>query len=146
MTHTPGRNNKHTHTQKVAHNWCKSGSHRNTRQTQTHTDEDGRLLFSPYIFHYITGVLYYPHLSCADIVCTRLCVCVRACTSVTHCVCYRSYSLYTLQVPMQPTGLSGRPLNPSFLLTAKKRYACRQPKHKQTRMHHCLLSISRHFS
>lgn len=32
----------------------------------------------------------------------------------------------TLQVPMQPTGLSGRPLNPSFLLKARKRYACRK--------------------
>lgn len=29
----------------------------------------------------------------------------------------------TLQVPMQPTGLSGRPLSPSFLLMARKRYA-----------------------
>lgn len=33
---------------------------------------------------------------------------------------------YTLQVPMQPTGLSGRPLKPSFLLMARKRYACRE--------------------
>lgn len=34
----------------------------------------------------------------------------------------------TLQVPMQPTGLSGRPLSPSFLLMARKRYAWRRKR------------------
>lgn len=37
---------------------------------------------------------------------------------------------------MQPTGLSGRPVNPSFLLTAKNRYACGQVECEQTATHH----------
>lgn len=59
--------------------------------------------------------------------------CSRATWSAHVCACYRYVHVcvgvfqmhsYTLQVPMQPTGLSGRPLNPSFLLMARKRYAC----------------------
>lgn len=55
-------------------------------------------------------------------------MCVQVTVWVCGCGCF---VLYTLQVPMQPTGLSGRPLNPSFLLMAKKRYACRET-HKHT--------------
>lgn len=51
------------------------------------------------------------------------CMCVHVIVWVCGCGCF---VLCTLQVPMQPTGLSGRPLNPSFLLMAKKRYACRE--------------------
>lgn len=89
--------------------------------------------FSPHICSIIILVWFFvfvrhTHVTCADIACERVCVCV------------------TLQVPMQPTGLSGRPVNPSFLLTAKKRYAWRRHKHKQTCMRHCGLSVFRHFS
>lgn len=50
-----------------------------------------------------------------------ICVHVPFCTCVSVCA-----DSFTLQVPMQPTGLSGRPLNPSLLLMARKRYACRK--------------------
>ncbi len=77
------------------------------------------------------------------------------------CACYRyvhvcvgvfqMYS-YTLQVPMQPTGLSGRPLNPSFLLMARKRYACRKTHtnththtYSQTQHSHCTWSYCQPF-
>lgn len=58
---------------------------------------------------------------------------VCACTGMYMCVSVFAVT-YTLQVPMQPTGLSGRPLNPSFLLMAKKRYACRKT-HTHTHTH-----------
>lgn len=56
---------------------------------------------------------------------------VCTCTAMYMCV---GVFADTLQVPMQPTGLSGRPLNPSFLLMARKRYACRDT-HTHTRIH-----------
>lgn len=68
-----------------------------------------------------------------------MCACTGMYLCVGVCRCVRAY---TLQVPMQPTGLSGRPLNPSFLLMARKRYACRDT---QTHTHVHILTY-RHLS
>lgn len=47
-------------------------------------------------------------------------------------------TLFTLQVPMQPTGLAGLPLKPSFLLMARKRYAL---KNRDTQTTHKYIYI-----
>lgn len=90
-----------------------------------------------------------------------ICVCMCVPTHSSMCMSVGVFAVtYTLQVPMQPTGLSGRPLNPSFLLIARKRYACRKThihmltipcqwiQLPQTHMHRILLTaflLSEHF-